>query len=63
MISFYLWGSVLSAIIYILGDYYSEDEEDIIPNQRYLLFMLVMCLSWLGVLGTIFDMLDKKGDK
>lgn len=53
MITFYLIGSLVSAVCFLLGEKWEEDKIELIPNQKILMLLIAMSLSWFGVIGTI----------
>ena len=62
MVKFYLLGSVLAVIIYLIGEYYDDEYTvEVVPNQKIILCLLAFCLSWFGIIGGIlFNIEDEK---
>ena len=66
MITFYLIGSLVSAVCFLLGEKWEEDKLELIPNQKILMLLIAMSLSWFGLIGTIvfgFEETRRKNDK
>jgi len=53
MTNFYLLGSVISVVCFLIGEHFNDDRQEFIPNQKVMMMLLAAFLSWFGIIGTI----------
>ena len=63
MITFYLIGSLISAVCFLLGEKLEEDKIELVPNQKILMLLIAMSLSWFGLIGTIVFGIEHKEEE
>ena len=64
MINFYLLGSIISVICFLIGEHFDDDRQEFIPNQKVIMMLLAAFLSWFGLIGTIvFGLQERRNNE